>query len=469
MLLFAAVVLTTTIHAQVINGDMNHNTVLDADDITQVIDGYLTGLTEVVGPEIDHYYVDYNILAGTWYRSKTDCFTLNPNGTTDYGKGYTFKFLPSQGYIIFYNAGGRAVNYLKVLFLPHDKSYLIVTTPDSKTVQTYFNRPIQPVESIKLTCTSLYLQLDSDPVNIFATVSPIDADNTSVEWVSSDEDVVTISNRGTVEVVGEGSATIFCTAHDGLGATAVCEVTVGAKTRTTYTVNGVSFKMVSIEGGTFKMGAQGDSKSYFNYDSEAEPQESPVHNVTLSDFQLGETEVTQALWEAVMGSNPCEDWIGDNIPMYYTGRESAQTFIEKLNQLTGQNFRLPTEAEWEFAARGGNKSQGYKYSGNDAIDGVAWYWGNSDNKPHEVRTKLPNELGLYDMSGNVWEVCQDNYRHYSSGDQFNPICTEGTLGEVIRGGSFKYSPSYCRVSYRYPRIDYGSGHSFVFVGFRLAQ
>ena len=221
---------TLTASAQVINGDLNHNTVLDVGDVTMVIDGYLTGQTEVVGPEVNHYYVDYNMLAGTWYRSKTDSFTLNSDGTTDYGKGYTYKFLPSQGCILFFNSAGRAVSSLLVVFYPNDLSYIVVRAANSNDVQTYYNQPIQPVESITLSQTSLALQLDSDPVRLTATIVPADADNTSVTWESSDEDVVTISSRGTVEAVGEGTATITCTALDGFGASATCEVTVGKTT-----------------------------------------------------------------------------------------------------------------------------------------------------------------------------------------------------------------------------------------------
>jgi len=225
-LLLAAALLPMSMSAQVINGDLNHNTVLDVGDVTMVIDGYLTGTTEVVGPEVNHYYVDYNMLAGTWYRSKTDSFTLNADGTTDYGKGYTYKFLPSQGCILFFNSAGRAVSCLLVVFYPNDLSYIVVRAANSNDVQTYYNQPIQPVESITLSQTSLALQLDSDPVRLTATVVPTDADNTSVTWESSDEDVVTISSRGTVEAVGEGTATITCTALDGFGATATCTVTV---------------------------------------------------------------------------------------------------------------------------------------------------------------------------------------------------------------------------------------------------
>ena len=164
----------------------------------------------------------------------------------------------------------------------------------------------------------------------------------------------------------------------------------------TFTVNGVSFTMKLVEGGTFQMGATSEQGS------DAYNSEKPVHSVTLSNYYLGETEVTQALWNAVMGSNPSY-FEGDALPVEQVAWNDCQEFIRKLNQKTGKNFRLPTEAEWEYAARGGKKSNGYKYAGSNDIGSVAWYTNNSDSKTHPVKGKSPNELGLYDMSGNVWE------------------------------------------------------------------
>ncbi len=212
-----------------------------------------------------------------------------------------------------------------------------------------------------------------------------------------------------------------------------------------FTVNGVSFKMVNVAGGTFQMGStDGDSD------------EQPVHNVTLSDYYIGETEVTQALWYAVMGQKPTSDgsqWsstngLGDNYPAYFVSWDDCQEFITKLNALTGKTFRLPTEAEWEYAARGGNKSQGYTYSGSNTIGDVAWYTDNSNSMAHPVGTKSPNELGLYDMSGNVWEWCYDWYDSYSSDAQTNPTGPASGSSRVNRGGSWYYSAGYCRVAYR---------------------
>ena len=205
-----------------------------------------------------------------------------------------------------------------------------------------------------------------------------------------------------------------------------------------FTVGGVSFKMIPVEGGTFTMGATAEQGS------DAYDWEKPAHEVTLSSYCIGEAEVTQALWQAVMGSSP--SYFTGNLqrPVERVTWNDCQTFITKLSQLTGKTFRLPTEAEWEYAARGGNKSQGYKYAGSNTLGDVAWYDGNSSSTTHPVATKAPNELGLYDMSGNVWEWCQDWYGSYSSGAQTNP--TGPTLGSarVYRGGSWYYYASSCR-------------------------
>ena len=222
----------------------------------------------------------------------------------------------------------------------------------------------------------------------------------------------------------------------------------------TFVVNGVSFKMMVVEGGTFQMGSEsGDSN------------EMPVHQVTLSSFSIGETEVTQELWEAVMGSNP-SDFKGAKLPVEQVSWNDCQTFITKLNQLTGQTFRLPTEAEWEYAARGGNQSMGYTYAGSNTLDEVAWYWSsNSSSMTHDVATKSPNELGLYDMSGNVWEWCQDWYGSYSSSAQTNPTGPSTGSRRVNRGGGWTGNAGNCRVS---TRSNYSPTYTGIILGLRLA-
>lgn len=225
----------------------------------------------------------------------------------------------------------------------------------------------------------------------------------------------------------------------------------------TITIPGtdISYKMVYVEGGTFQMGSN---------DSEATYWEKPVHNVTLSDYYMGETEVTQELWEAVMGTNS-SNFRGLNKPVENVSWEECQEFIAKLNEMTGKNFSLPTEAQWEYAARGGNKSHGYKYSGSNTISEVAWYGNNSSLSTHRVGAKSPNELGLYDMSGNVWEWCSDRYGEYSASSQMNPTGPTTGSSRVCRGGGWDSSATYCRVV---NRLINSYGDRYFFYGFRLA-
>ena len=227
----------------------------------------------------------------------------------------------------------------------------------------------------------------------------------------------------------------------------------------TFMVKGVEFKMIKVEGGTFSMGATSEQGS------DADDDEKPAHSVTLSDYYIGETEVTQELWEAVMGSNPSY-FEGDNQrPVENVSWNDCQKFIKKLNRLTGKEFRLPTEAEWEYAARGGKYSRGYKYSGSNNADEVAWYDSNSGSKTHPVKTKKDNELGLYDMSGNVWEWCNDWWGCYQSNSQTNPTGPSEGESRVLRGGGWCYFDMGVRVS----RRDYLTpGYRHIIIGLRLA-
>lgn len=209
----------------------------------------------------------------------------------------------------------------------------------------------------------------------------------------------------------------------------------------TFTVNGVSFTMVAVKGGTFTMGATSEQTG-------ADSNESPTHLVTLSDYYIGETEVTQELWQAVMGSNPSNFTGNLQRPVEKVSWNDCQTFITKLNALTGETFSLPTEAEWEYAARGGNKAQGYLYSGSNTIGDVAWYTSNSSSTTHPVKTKQPNELGIYDMSGNVWEWCSDWYGSYSSSAQTDPVGPSSGSYRVLRGGGWHGNATGCRVASR---------------------
>ena len=273
------------------------------------------------------------------------------------------------------------------------------------------------------------------------------------------------------QIIGSGSYSAQACDVNGDGEVNVSDVTAlvnliingggeSEDSNQTFTVNGVSFDMIAVEGGTFTMGATAEQAS------DAYSDEKPTHQVTLSSYYIGKTEVTQELWQAVMGSNP-SGFSGANLPVEKVSWEDCQIFIAILNELTGKYFRLPTEAEWEYAARGGSKSQGYKYSGSNTVDDVAWYPSNSSSKTHPVATKAPNELGIYDMSGNVLEWCSDWYSssYYSSSSQYNPTGPASGSRRVYRGGSWGSSARLCRVSYR----DYnGPSYRFYNLGLRLA-
>ncbi len=217
--------------------------------------------------------------------------------------------------------------------------------------------------------------------------------------------------------------------------------------------------MVLVKGGTFTMGCLPER------DGECHEHELPVRKVTLSDFQIGKYEVTQAQWEAIMEENPSRFSGCRNCPVEKVSWNDVQTFIQKLNQKTSKDFRLPTEAEWEFAGRGGNKSKGYKYAGGNELEKVGWYDGNSNSSTHPIGSKNSNELGLYDMSGNVWEWCADGYEAYNSSPVKNPKGAENAAYRVLRGGSWDFINLNCRSSLRVwfnpnDRDD---------VGFRLAK
>jgi len=216
--------------------------------------------------------------------------------------------------------------------------------------------------------------------------------------------------------------------------------------------------MVKIEGGTFMMGATSEHIGYAYSD------EKPAHQVTLSSFSIGRYEVTQEEWETVMGSNPSM-FKGAKQPVENVSWNDCQKFIRKLNEMTGKNFRLPTEAEWEFAARGGNNSRRCKYAGSNDIGTVAWYSFNSGRQTHNVGTKQPNELGLYDMSGNVWEWCSDWFCDYSSSSQSNPKGPFSGSGHVNRGGGWNNDARDCRETSRSSNTP---SYSNNYLGFRLA-
>ena len=221
--------------------------------------------------------------------------------------------------------------------------------------------------------------------------------------------------------------------------------------------DGISIDMIRVEAGTFTMGATTEMKDPWD-------DEKPTHQVTLTnDYYIGKYEVTQALWKAVMGKNP-SNFKGDNLPVEEVSWNDCQKFISKLNSITGKTFRLPTEAEWEYAARGGKKSRGYQYSGSNNLSDVAWYTDNSGSKTHTVGSKQANELGIYDMSGNVYEWCQDWKGSYSSSSQVNPTGDNSGSDRVYRGGSWNNTARSCRSSYR---CNYAPGYRYFNLGLRL--
>ena len=304
-------------------------------------------------------------------------------------------------------------------------------------------------------------------VGAFSTSATAGVGDVNADGTVNVSDVTALVNQ----IIGSGSYSAQACDMNGDGEVNVSDVTAlvnliingggeSEDSNQTFTVNGVSFDMIAVEGGTFTMGATAEQAS------DAYSDEKPTHQVTLSSYYIGKTEVTQELWQAVMGSNP-SGFSGANLPVEKVSWEDCQIFIAILNELTGKYFRLPTEAEWEYAARGGSKSQGYKYSGSNTVDDVAWYPSNSSSKTHPVATKAPNELGIYDMSGNVLEWCSDWYSssYYSSSSQYNPTGPASGSRRVYRGGSWGSSARLCRISYR----DYnGPSYRFYNLGLRLA-
>ena len=308
----------------------------------------------------------------------------------------------------------------------------------------------EEITSLELSSTSLALSVGKD--------GSVDITSGSGEYTaeSSDTDVATVEVSGSeikVTAIKAGTATITVTDTE-TSLTANIEVEITEEEETlyipvqteTFVVKGVLFTMVAVEGGSFLMGSPDD-------DPDARGDEKPQHRVELSNFAIGQTEVTNALWKVVMGDYP-SDIIGYKSPVNRISRDMIQSFISKLNALTGRTFRLPTEAEWEYAARGGKYSQGYKFAGSDDLDAVAWFKDNSGEIPHTVAQKKANELGLYDMSGNVWELCQDyyDYNYYRTSPIVNPCNT--TTGSIysMRGGGVSNNSDYCRNAFRSDQV-----------------
>lgn len=255
---------------------------------------------------------------------------------------------------------------------------------------------------------------------------------------ATDKKSVTISEGQTASISGTLSSN---TASSSNGYASSSSVSSGGNEISIPVKNGITIDMVKVEAGTFMMGATSEMQNPWD-------DEKPVREVILTnDYYIGKYEVTQSLWQAVMGTNPSY-FKGDNLPVEQVSWDNCLEFISKLNSLTGRKFRLPTEAEWEYAARGGKKSRGYQYSGSFNISDVAWYNGNSGNKIHPIGMKQANELGVYDMSGNVNEWCQDWYGSYVSSSQTNPLGANSGSFRVCRGGSWYFGTVNCRSSFR---------------------
>lgn len=219
----------------------------------------------------------------------------------------------------------------------------------------------------------------------------------------------------------------------------------------TFTINGYTFTMIYVKGGTFTMGVTPEQGN------DANNYEEPAHSIMLNNYWIGQYEVTQGLWKAVMGNNPAYFQEGDSLPVEQVNYEDCQDFVHRLNnslskQLqSDKHFSLPTEAQWEYAARGGIRSQGYEYAGSNNLSEVAWWYADNSDiiTTHPVGQKLSNELGLYDMSGNVWEWCQDRYSDDFSSEQENSLSDDSsTSPRANRGGSYYSGATNCRVSYR---------------------
>ena len=253
----------------------------------------------------------------------------------------------------------------------------------------------------------------------------------------------------------------------------LCAGALSAQTQGTgnrvFTVNHIPLKMVFVKGGDLQLGCTADR------DDSCKAREIPNHTVSLSDFYIGETEVTQALWMAVMGhdNNPSY-WKGNTLPVERVSWAECHRFVARLNKYLakelpeGYHFALPSEAQWEYAARGGMKSAGTRYSGGNDLKQLAWFYDNSNERTHDVRVKTANELGVFDMSGNVWEWCEDWYNesYYAENQSWtNPMNDVEATYRVLRGGSWNYAAPYSRCATR----DYGSIHTrYEDCGFRVA-
>ena len=333
--------------------------------------------------------------------------------TTQQKQALLIRYTPSSATVLVDNKMVRGSNGVAKTTLPVGQhSYVVFCDgyeSEEGTVKLKASAP-----------SDLQIRLSKEAVAAVSTANDVIQDNASTSSASSSQSVTTSSGFSSTSSVSSGDN----------------EISIPVK-------NGITIDMVKVEAGTFMMGATSEMQKPYD-------DEKPVHQVTLTNnYYMGKYEVTQSLWQAVMGSNP-SDFKGDDLPVERVSWNDCQEFVSKLNGLTGKKFRLPTEAEWEYAARGGKKSRGYQYSGCSNISDVAWCARNSRSKTHPVGMKQANELGIYDMSGNVYEWCQDWYGgSYVNSSQTNPTGAVSGSYRVCRGGSWYYNARYCRSSYRY--------------------
>ena len=423
------------------------------------------GDATVISPYSGHYQDNVVIPATISYHGWQFLFTAVGdrafNGATD----LTGVTLPASIKTVGQGAFGACPNLATVTCLALRPPQLAADSFDDSTFQT---------ASLRVARALMPVYRSDDNWGRFAHILPLDdvmAGDIDGSGALSIDDVVKLINA----VLGRTDADINMTVADvdGDGRLSINDVTslIEALLRSpkwlTFTVNDVTFKMVPVEGGTFMMGSQ-DTELLPAMDSGK-----PVHQVTLSSFYIGQTEVTQALWQAVMGDNPSAFQGNLQRPVEQVSWEDCQVFIQRLNELTGEEFKLPTETQWEFAARGGIKSRDYVFAGSDQRDEVVWCWttvpthdeADPDYGTLPVAYNKPNELGLYDMSGNVFEWCQDWYGTYSAEDQINPTGPELAMQRVMRGGCWVVSSRYCYVWYRMFLLPDMSGPD---TGLRLA-
>ena len=354
-------------------------------------------------------FVDYGVEKLESNRTYVLVMTKPMNSVGLQKQTLTIRYTPSSATVLVDNKMVRGSNGVAKTTMPVGQhSYVVFCDgyeSEEGTVKLKASAP-----------SDLQIRLSKEAVAAVSIANDVIQDNVSTSSTSSSQSATTTSGYISGSSVASGSNVI----------------SIPVK-------NGITIDMVKVEAGTFMMGATSEMQNPFD-------EEKPVHQVTLTnDYYMGKYEVTQALWQAVMGSNPSK-FKGDDLPVEQVSWNDCQEFISKLNGLTGKKFRLPTEAEWEYAARGGKKSRGYQYSGSSNISDVAWYDGNSGSKTHPVGMKQANELGIYDMSGNVFEWCQDLYGSYVSSSQTNPTGAVSGSHRVLRGGSCFYIAMGCRSS-----------------------